>query len=159
MTATSGRGPYIPTPEALNGEFYAHARSGTLHLQRCTGCGAFRHPPRYVCASCGARAFEWVASPGRGTLFSWTVTHRPYDRGWADQLPYVTGVIELEEGVRLVGALHGYARDELALGLALRVRLEPRTEDFTFIALIPVGDPPTAPAPAPAEAEAEAERR
>lgn len=131
-------GPYIPTPEALNAEFYARARGGTLHLQRCVGCGAYRHPPRYLCGACGSGALEWVASPGLGQLFSWTITHRSYDRGWADRLPYVTGVIELDEGVRLIGALTDLTPQELRLGLPLRVSLEPRTEEFTFIRLQPV---------------------
>jgi uncharacterized protein len=132
--------PYVPSPDELNAEFYARARDGTLHLQRCTDCGYFRQPPRYLCPGCASDQVEWVASPGHGHLFSWTVTHRAYDRGWADKLPYVTGVIELDEGVRLVGALEGIAHDELRLGRALALRLKPRSEGFTFITLIPALD-------------------
>lgn len=137
---SADRGPYIPSPEGLNAEFYAHAQGGVLHLQRCADCAAFHHPPRYRCANCGSGELRWVPSPGRGTLFSWAITHRPYDRGWADQIPYITGVIELDEGVRLVGALEGVAAGELALGLSLRTRLAPRTEEFVFITLIPADE-------------------
>lgn len=130
------RGPYIPTPEGPNAAFYGHAQNGVLHLQRCRDCGAYQHPPRHRCPACGSAVLEWVPSEGRGTLYSWAVTHRAYDPGWADQLPYVTGVVELEEGVRLVGALEGVDPADLALGLALRTRLDPRTEEFVFITLI-----------------------
>lgn len=136
---SAGHGPYVPSPDGPNAEFYAHAQGGVLHLQRCGDCGAFQHPPRYRCGACGSVALSWVPSAGRGTLFSWAVTHRPYDRGWADQIPYVTGVIELDEGVRLVGALEGVARDALSLGLPLRTRLDPRSEEFVFITLTPGG--------------------
>lgn len=133
------RGPYIPSPEGPNAEFYERAQGGVLHLQRCAYCERYQHPPRYRCASCGSDNLTWVASPGRGTLFSWAVTHRPYDRGWADRLPYVTGVIELDEGIRLVGALQISDGMELRLGLRLQTRLEPRTDEFVFITLIPAG--------------------
>jgi uncharacterized OB-fold protein len=133
---SAARGPYIPSADGLNAEFYEHAQGGVLHLQRCGDCGSFNQPPRYLCTSCGSGELTWVPSPGRGTLFSWAITHRAYDRGWADRLPYITGVIELEEGVRLVGALEGVERDELVLGLPLQTRLDPRNEEFVFITLI-----------------------
>lgn len=127
------REPRIPTPEGLNAEFYAHARDGVLHLQRCTACGRFRHPPRYFCASCSSGDYEWVPSPGRGRLYSWTVTHFPFDRGWAEEVPYVTAVVELDEGVRLIGAVDGLALETLRSGLPLVSALEVLGEHFAFV--------------------------
>ncbi|MEA3218225.1 MAG: uncharacterized protein QOJ19_4381, partial [Acidimicrobiia bacterium] len=86
---------YVPRPDGLNAEFYEAAASGTLHVQRCADCGVYRHPPRYYCAACGSGSYVWAPSSGDGTLFSWTVTRRAYDRGWADDLPYATAVVEL----------------------------------------------------------------
>ena len=131
-------GPHIPSPEGLNAEFYAHAAGGTLHLQRCVDCGRFRHPPRYVCAACFSGRVAWVPAAGTATLYSWTITHRAFDRGWADQIPYMTGVAELDEGVRLIGALRGLEREQLRLGLPLAIRLD-AGEQFTFISLHPAG--------------------
>jgi uncharacterized OB-fold protein len=136
----STRTPYLPSPEGLNAEFYRQALGGTLHLQRCAACGLFRHPPRYYCAACASDAVEWRPSPGRGKLFSWTVTHAPFDRGWAGEIPYATGIIELEEGVRLVGALSGIALPKLAIGLPLATRLERMSDQFVFITLVPAED-------------------
>jgi uncharacterized OB-fold protein len=129
--------PRIPTPEGLNAEFYAHAQEGVLHLQQCADCGRFRQPPRYRCAACSSAATAWVASPGRGTLFAWTVTHFPFDRGWASEVPYVTVVVELDEGVRLVGAADGLAPGDLRLGLPLVASVDPRGEGFAFISFGP----------------------
>ena len=131
------RTPYLPTPQGLNAEFYRKALGGTLHLQRCSACRRFAHPPRYRCATCGSDRFEWVPSAGRGKLFSWTVSHIAFDRGWTEELPYATGIIELEEGVRLVGALEGVDRAALAIGLDLRMRLTPLSDGFVFISLVP----------------------
>jgi uncharacterized OB-fold protein len=128
--------PRIPTPEGLNLEFYEHAKDGVLHLQRCTDCGRFRHPPRYYCPECSSSNYEWQPSPGRGELFSWTVTHFPFDRGWAAELPYTTAVVELEERVRLVGALAGPGTDQLRLGLPLVAQIDPTTYGFPFITFV-----------------------
>lgn len=120
----------IPKPEGLNAEFYAQIADGTLRLQRCSACGRFRHPPRYFCAACGSGEYEWAPASGRGRLYSWTITHAPFDRGWASEIPYATAVVELEEGPRLIGAI-GAA--DLEPGIAVVAWLDAREEGFTFI--------------------------
>src|SRR5687767_3647693 len=102
MSDADGR--FIPVPDGPNVDFYRHAVTGTLHLQRCGSCERFQHPPRYRCSACGDESLDWVPSAGAGRIHSWTVTHRPVDPAWADQVPYATVVVELDEGVRLVGA-------------------------------------------------------
>ena len=127
--------PRIPTPEGLNAEFYEQAQGGVLHLQRCGDCGVIRHPPRYRCGECSSGRYEWSPSPGRGQLFSWTVTHLPFDRGWAEDIPYVTGVVELEEGVRLIGSIDGVGAEDLRIGLPMITTLSPYGPEFAFVSL------------------------
>lgn len=133
-----GPEPRVPTPEGLNLEFYEQAKDGLLHLQRCVDCGRFRHPPRYYCPHCSSPNYEWRQSPGRGELFSWTVTHFPFDRGWAGELPYATAVVELAEHVRLIGAVAGLGVDQLRLGLPLVAQIDPTTYGFPFITFVPL---------------------
>jgi len=124
---------YVPVPDGPNVDFYRHATSGRLHLQHCTGCDRHQHPPRYRCPGCGSDAdLVWTPSDGRGALHSWTVTHRPVDPGWADRLPYATVVVQLDEGVRLVGAWEGELTD-LALDLPVALRIEPAGDEFAFL--------------------------
>ena len=128
--------PRIPTPEGLNAEFYAQAQEGVLHLQQCADCGLFRHAPRYHCGRCASGRYVWTPSTGRGQLYSWTITHLPYDRRWAEEIPYITGVIELDEGVRLVGSVAGLSADDLRIGLPMTTRLWPYGAEFTFLTLV-----------------------
>jgi uncharacterized protein len=134
-------GKYLPDLHGLNAEFYRQACSGTLHLQRCAACRNFRHPPRYYCAACGSPEYDWVPSAGRGRLFSWTVTHRATDHGWATEVPFATAVVELEEGVRLVGALEGVGPSALSLDLEVVAHLERRGDDFTYVSFGPAAPP------------------
>jgi uncharacterized protein len=127
--------PRIPSPEGLNAEFYERAQDGVLHLQQCSDCGVVRHPPRYHCRECSSARYGWLPSDGRGHLFSWTVTHLAFDRGWADEIPYATGVLELAEGVRVVGSIDGLPAEELRIGLPMRTKLAPHGPEFTFLSL------------------------
>ncbi len=111
--------------DPLAREFYAQCASGRVCFQRCTACGTWRHQPRFECAACGSAAWEWQASSGRGHVFSWTVTHRAAHPAFASAVPFAVAVVEMEEGVRLVGGLRGLAPNELALDLPVEVVLEP----------------------------------
>ncbi len=113
-----------PNALGLGAEWYEQCASGELRFQRCGVCRAWRHPPRLLCAVCGSDAWSWQPSTGRGALFSWTVTHQPLHPAYADRVPYVVAVVELEEGVRVVTALDGVALDDLTLDLPLQGAVE-----------------------------------
>ncbi len=123
----------IPDPDGLNADFYRHLATGQVHFQLCSQCSAVHHPPRYRCSSCGSSEYRWVASSGHGRVFSWTVTHRPVDPGWAHEIPYATLVVEMDEGVRVVGALRNLSPAELALDLPVVAEVESVSEAFAFI--------------------------
>ena len=110
--------------EELAAQFYAECAKGRLAFQRCRQCGAWRHLPRHICASCGSTAWDWSPSSGRGRIFSWTVTHQAPFPPFQDATPYAVVVVEMEEGVRLVSGLRGLAPERLALDLAVVVEFE-----------------------------------
>jgi uncharacterized OB-fold protein len=74
-----------------------------LPLQRCTGCGKLRHPPRPMCDRCGSLAWDSIAASGRGTLHSYTVIHYPQFPGY--EFPIVAALVDLEEGERILSNL------------------------------------------------------
>ncbi|WP_432705858.1 Zn-ribbon domain-containing OB-fold protein [Amycolatopsis taiwanensis] len=99
--------------------FFAAAREGRLAIQRCVDCHALRHPPGPCCPDC--RSFNWdtVSASGRCTLHSYTVIHHPQDDGF--DYPLIVGLVDLEEGTRLVADIAGIERDELEIGMVLEV--------------------------------------
>ncbi|MEZ5170474.1 MAG: OB-fold domain-containing protein [Acidimicrobiia bacterium] len=115
----------LPEAVGLNAEFYGHCATGRLHIQRCSDCAAWRHPPRYRCPECGSDAWTWEPSSQRGRVYTWTITHRAVDPFFADRIPYAVVVVETEEGVRLVGNTSGIGNDDLALDLPVRIHLVP----------------------------------
>jgi uncharacterized OB-fold protein len=126
---TTGSVPrLLPSPTGLAADWYAHLARGELRFQRCRGCDRWRHPPRHLCPECGSDAWEWAQAGGRGSLFSWTVTHQALHPAFADALPYAVVVVELDEGVRVVSGVRGIAPGELRLDLRLRAEID-RVDD------------------------------
>ncbi|WP_374482452.1 bifunctional MaoC family dehydratase N-terminal/OB-fold nucleic acid binding domain-containing protein [Zoogloea sp.] len=105
--------------------FWDGCKAGKLLIQRCTSCGTLRHPPGPVCVKC--HSFEWdsVEAAGTGTIHSFVVMHYPEVPPF--DYPNPIGLIELDEGVRLVAGLVGVKRDEIRIGQ--RVKVEFNTFD------------------------------
>ena len=101
--------------------FWDACRRRELVIQRCAGCGAFRHPPSPVCWRCRSFAHGWVAVSGRGTVFSHAVVHRAFLPELA--VPYTVVVVALDDapGVRLVSNLIDATAEELRIGLPVEV--------------------------------------
>jgi uncharacterized OB-fold protein len=78
-----------------------------------------------MCPECQSTVTEWIESSGRGSVYSWVVAAHPVAEVLADQVPYVVGLIELEEGVRVVGNVVDCAPEEVEAGMAVEVFFEP----------------------------------
>ena len=86
-------------------------KEGKLMGARCQECGALALPPRPICVSCFGSRMEWVEFRGAGKLAAFTsiVVAPPAmaKEGFGKNNPYVVGVVELEEGVKIVGRIIG----------------------------------------------------
>ncbi len=99
--------------------FWDGTAVGELRIQRCGGCGALRHPPGPMCPACGAARPGYVVAAGTGEVYSYVVQHHPPVPG--KQLPLVVALVELTEGVRMVGELLGTGPERVRIGLPVRV--------------------------------------
>jgi uncharacterized OB-fold protein len=117
--------------EESRGYWEALARH-ELYVQRCRDCDTKRFPPRAVCPSCLSSATEWVRASGRGTVYSYTVTHQNQAPGFRESLPYVLAVVQLDEGPRLMTNVVGCAPDAVRIGMTVEVEYEDVTADATL---------------------------
>jgi uncharacterized OB-fold protein len=99
--------------------FYEGLERRELLIQRCDGCGVLRAPPGPACPHCAATAWTAIPAAGRGVLFSYTVHHHPPLPGF--ETPHPVGLVELAEGVRVVGGLDGTPIDRIEIGMPLEV--------------------------------------
>lgn len=84
--------------------FWEGTAAGELRVQRCGACHALRHPPGPMCPRCGATNPSYVVASGCGEVHSYVVHHHPPVPG--REPPFVVALVELEEGVRVLGELH-----------------------------------------------------
>ena len=127
--------------------FWEGAAEGRLVLQVCRDTGRFQHPPRPVSAYTGSRNLGWLEASGHGVLRAWTVMRVPAP-GFEARVPYVVGVVDLVEGVRMLAEVLGHAEGELRVGMPLRVGWTRVDGDLVF----PAFSPDWTPAPAAAGA-------
>jgi uncharacterized protein len=99
--------------------FWDGTAAGDLRIQRCGDCGALRHPPGPMCPACGAGRPGYLVAAGTGEVYSYVVQHHPPVPG--KQLPIVVALVQLTEGVRMVGELLGVSPDRVRIGLPVRV--------------------------------------
>ncbi|WP_310528441.1 OB-fold domain-containing protein [Nocardioides sp.] len=110
--------------------FFEGTAMGELRIQKCNACGVLRHPPGPVCPECHAMDRGHVVASGNGTVFSFLVHHAPQVPG--KQLPLPLALIELAEGVRMVGAVRSPDGAALAIDAPVHVVFDRIDDDLTL---------------------------
>jgi uncharacterized protein len=125
-------GPVMRPPISPDTEFFwAGTQAGELRIQRCGGCGALRHPPGPACLSCGSIGkAEYQVAAGTGTVYSYVVHRHPPVPG--KQLPIAIALVELTEGVRMLGELTGVDPADVTIGMPVRVRFRRVDDDLVL---------------------------
>jgi len=98
--------PPQPRPDPDSEDFWRATEAGRIELCRCRQCGLWHHPPLERCRDCaGETHFEPIQ--GTGQLHSYIVVRHAAVPGYLDELPYVIGLVELDDqpGLRVVGQL------------------------------------------------------
>lgn len=123
-----------PDPgDAAAAPYWDAASRHELVLPRCNGCGLVFFPPREHCPGCWSGELSWQPASGRGSVWTFTEVHVAfYDDTWADDVPYVVAVIELDEGPRLLANLVEPDMDRLSVGDRVEVTFEDRSEGLSL---------------------------
>ena len=127
----------LPVPSPVTEEFWRAARRHELVLQRCQACERYIYYPRALCPYCLSDDLCWTRVSGRGTVYSFTVARRPTASIFADWVPYVIAVVELEEGPRMTTNIVGCAPEDVRIGMAVEAAFEDVTEEITLVKFRP----------------------
>jgi hypothetical protein len=108
-----------PSASELTRPFWDHAGRRELVRQRCSVCGTSFFTPKMACPSCLSVEWTWVQSPGEGTVYSYTVCHRPPGPGF--DVPYVLAIVDLKDGWSLLTNIVGCDAAEVSIGMEVRL--------------------------------------
>ncbi|MHB8511606.1 MAG: Zn-ribbon domain-containing OB-fold protein [Actinomycetota bacterium] len=125
--------PPKPVADQDTQPFWDGVSDRKLRIQRCTSCERWIWQPRPLCSWCHSTKLDWIDVSGNGTIASWTVLHPPVLEVWKDKLPLVVLLVELDEGVRMIGQLVDsdgvLMQSDSALEMGARVALRWRIDE------------------------------
>ena len=76
-----------------------------------------------------------MESSGRGTLYSFVVVHYPQVPSF--EYPLRIGLVELEEGTRVVANLEGLAPADARIGMAVRAEFVDYDDELSLPVFVP----------------------
>jgi uncharacterized OB-fold protein len=127
MTPAGPNPPISPSPDAL--EFWEGCRAGELRLPHCNPCGESFFYPRTLCPRCGSRDLSWRTASGRGRLHSFCVQFQCAVPGYREATPFVTALIDLDEGPRMMSLLVEAGTDPAGIRIGTPVEVQFRDTD------------------------------
>lgn len=89
-----------------------------LNVWRCLNCGAIHHYGASICRRCRSTRLSEERLPSRAKLVTFTSVKNP-PVGFEGQAPYVVGILEFEEGTKLLAGITDCDPEELKQGMEL----------------------------------------
>ena len=110
----------MPVPTEISAPFWEGLKAERLLIQQCNQCNDWVFYPRRHCPQCLAHDLSWREVSGGATLYSFTVTRIATLPDFADEMPQMLAVIELDQGVRINSNLVGLDESEVKIGMRLQ---------------------------------------
>jgi uncharacterized protein len=126
-----------PNPDTA--EWWAGTKEGKLLVRECNSCGYMFFPPYPMCARCNSMNLGWRQSAGAGIIYSYCVIVQPVAAAFLNAVPFVVGLVELDDCRSPDGSLIRIPfamlddEDAVAIGLPAKVVFEPSNDpDLVF---------------------------
>lgn len=119
--------------------FWEGLDAGELRIQRCNGCEALHHPPVVRCPGCGSYDLGHQVAGGRGHVYSFVEVNHPQIPAF--DYPLVVGLVELEEGTRLLTNIVDLAAERMEIGMPVELVLREVSPGRTLPMFRPVRPP------------------
>lgn len=97
--------------------FWDGVNAHELRIQRRPD-GSLQHPPVPAVWADKTEPIDYLVASGEGTVFSFVVHHAPKVPGRS--VPFVIALVELDEGVRMLGELRGVDPAQVRIGMGVR---------------------------------------
>jgi len=119
-----------PDPSKATEEYWEHTKDSQLAMPYCKDCEEFFFYPRERCPACTSTDVEYRQVSGRGKLVTYTTIHRAPTKNYQEMVPYVNVLVDLNEGVRMMGNIDVESEDELTIGMPVEVTFVETETDY-----------------------------
>ncbi|MFA7323187.1 MAG: Zn-ribbon domain-containing OB-fold protein [Candidatus Nanopelagicales bacterium] len=130
----------VPIPNELTSAFWQGAAEGQLVMQSCNACGHLQHPPEPICSACLSFDIGNAAVSGKGTVYTYCIPTQAFHPWFADKLPFVLAVVELDDqpGLKMITNIVDIEPDAVSVGDRVEVTFKPFAEGFSLPVFRPV---------------------
>ena len=131
---TSGYNKPVPVPQGESDYYWEKAKAHELWLRQCDDCGNAYFYPRDISPCCFSKNTSWIQASGKATLFTFAIVQRPPHPGFREIAPYVTAIVELEEGPKFPTniVIDDPTPENLQIDMALEVTFDDITDTIAL---------------------------
>lgn len=124
----------IPSPQGESDFYWQKAKQHELWLRKCNACGQAYFYPRDISPCCFSKDTTWIRASGKATLYTYAIVHRPPTPAFQKDVPFVTAIVELEEGPRMPTniVMSDPTPEKLQIGMPLQVTFEGITDTIAL---------------------------
>ncbi len=110
----------MPVPTPTTQPFWDGLRQHKVLLQYSPSTERWVFYPRVLAPRTLSDDLEWREVSGGGALYSYTVARRPTAPPWADSVPQLLAIVELDEGPRISTELVNVEPEQIKIGMRVR---------------------------------------
>ncbi len=122
----------------VSDEFWKAAKRHELVIQQCEDCGKRIFYPRLYCVRCMSPNLKWIKCSGRGKVYTYAVPKAATPRPFANDVPYIIAIIDLEEGVKIASNIVNCKPGDVKCDMDVEAVFEDVTHEITLVKFKPV---------------------
>jgi len=139
LTLKSARTLHITynLPISRTSKFWEGLREGKIYATKCQKCGKLHFPPVADCGDCGSSNMKWTELEGEGEIETFTqVVVKP--ASFSNESNYIVAIARLKEGVRALAWLIGVEREDVQVGMKVRLVARVTSDGRVSYEFIPI---------------------
>jgi len=139
LTLKSARTLHITynLPISRTSKFWQGLKEGKIYATKCQKCGRLHFPPVAECGDCGSSNVKWTELDGEGEIETFTqVVVKP--ASFSNESNYIVAIARLKEGVRALAWLIGVEREDVQVGMKVRLVARVTSDGRVSYEFIPI---------------------
>ena len=139
LTLKSARTLHITynLPISRTSKFWQGLKEGKIYATKCQKCGKLHFPPVADCGDCGSSNVKWIELEGEGEIETFTqVVVKP--ASFSNESNYIVAIARLKEGVRALAWLIGVEREDVQVGMKVRLVARVTSDGRVSYEFIPI---------------------
>jgi uncharacterized OB-fold protein len=139
LTLKSARTLHITynLPISRTSKFWQGLKEGKIYATKCQKCGKLHFPPVADCGDCGSSNVKWMELEGEGEIETFTqVVVKP--ASFSNESDYIVAIARLKEGVRALAWLIGVEREDVQVGMKVRLVARVTSDGRVSYEFIPI---------------------